>query len=57
MPKLENDVVPTTFSGVKALFVNSYSEYPKAATLFAKFATSDEMLLKRYEMTNQLPPC
>lgn len=56
MPKLENDVVPTTFSGVKALFVNSYSDYPKAATIFAKFATSDEMLLKRYEMTNQLPP-
>ena len=45
-----------TFSGVKALFVNSYSKYPKAATLFAQFATSDEMLLKRYEMTNQLPP-
>lgn len=56
MPKLENGKVPTTFSGVKALFVNSYSEYPKAATLFAQFATSDDMLLKRYEMTNQLPP-
>lgn len=56
MPKLENGVVPTTFSGVKALFVNSYSKYPKAATLLAKFATSDEMLLKRYEITNQLPP-
>lgn len=56
MPKLENGVVPTTFSGVKAFFVNSYSEYPKAATLFSKFASSDEMLLKRYELTNQLPP-
>ncbi|WP_318617997.1 maltose ABC transporter substrate-binding protein [Sporosarcina sp. YIM B06819] len=56
MPKLENGAVPTTFSGVKALFVNSYSKYPKAATTFAKFATSDEMLLKRYEITNQLPP-
>jgi len=56
MPKLENGVVPTTFSGVKALFVNSYSKYPKAATLLAQFATSNEMLLKRYEMTNQIPP-
>ncbi len=56
MPKLENGVVPTTFSGVKALFVNSYSKYTKAATTFSKFATSDEMLLKRYEITNQLPP-
>jgi arabinogalactan oligomer/maltooligosaccharide transport system substrate-binding protein len=56
MPKLENGEIPTTFSGVKAFFVNSYSDYPKAATLLAKFATSDEMLLKRYEMTNELPP-
>ena len=56
MPKLENGVVPTTFSGVKALFVNSFSKYPKAATLLAQFATSNEMLLKRYEMTNQIPP-
>ncbi|WP_062109316.1 sugar ABC transporter substrate-binding protein [Bacillus niameyensis] len=56
MPALDNGEVPTTFSGVKAFFVNSYSEYPRAATLFAKFATSDEMLLKRYEMTSQLPP-
>jgi arabinogalactan oligomer/maltooligosaccharide transport system substrate-binding protein len=56
MPTLENGEVPTTFSGIKALFVNAYSEYPKAATLFAKYATSDEMLEKRYEITGQLPP-
>ena len=56
MPTLENGEIPKTFSGVKALFVNAYSEYPKAATLLAKFATSDEMLLKRYEITGQLPP-
>jgi arabinogalactan oligomer/maltooligosaccharide transport system substrate-binding protein len=56
MPTLENGEVPTTFSGVKALFVNAYSDYPKAATLFAKFATSDEMLEERYEITGQLPP-
>lgn len=56
MPKLDNGEIPTTFSGVKALFVNAYSDYPKAATLLAQFATTDEMLLKRYEMTGQLPP-
>lgn len=56
LPTLENGEVPTTFSGIKAFFVNSYSEYPKAATLFAHYATSDEMLLKRFEMTSQLPP-
>lgn len=56
MPKLDNGEVPTTFSSVKSLFVNAYSDYPKAATLLAQFATTDEMLLKRYEMTGQLPP-
>ncbi|MBD1378730.1 sugar ABC transporter substrate-binding protein [Metabacillus arenae] len=56
MPKLENGKVPTTFLGVKGLYVNSYSKYPKAATLFAKFATSDEMLLKFFEQTGNLPP-
>ena len=56
MPKLDNGEVPTTFSSIKSLFVNAYSDYPKAATLLAQFASSDEMLLKRYEMTGQLPP-
>lgn len=56
LPKLENGEVPTTFSGTKAYYVNAYSKYPQAATLFAKFATSNEMLLKRYELTGELPP-
>lgn len=56
MPKLENGEIPKTFSSVKSLFVNAYSKYPKAATLFAQFATTDEMLLKRYEITGELPP-
>jgi arabinogalactan oligomer/maltooligosaccharide transport system substrate-binding protein len=56
LPELENGEVPTTFSGTKGYYVNSYSKYPQAATLLAKFATSDEMLLKRFELTGQLPP-
>lgn len=56
MPLLDNGEHPQTFSSVKSLFVNAYSKYPKAATLLAQFATSDEMLLERYEMTGQLPP-
>jgi arabinogalactan oligomer/maltooligosaccharide transport system substrate-binding protein len=36
--------------------VSSYSKYPKAAQLFAKFVTSDEMLLERYKLTKQIPP-
>lgn len=44
------------FSGVRLLGVSTYTKYPQAAQLFADFATSDEMLLKRYEMTKQIPP-
>lgn len=56
LPKLDNGKNPTSFSGVKAYYVNAYSKYPKAASLLAKFATSDELLEKRFEMTGQLPP-
>jgi arabinogalactan oligomer/maltooligosaccharide transport system substrate-binding protein len=56
LPTLENGETPKSFSGVKAYYVSSFSKYPKAATLLAEFATSDEMLMKRYEMTGQLPP-
>ncbi|MBM7839498.1 arabinogalactan oligomer/maltooligosaccharide transport system substrate-binding protein [Alkalihalobacillus xiaoxiensis] len=56
LPTLENGEAPQSFSGIKAYYVNSYSEFPQAATLLAQFASSEEMLLKRYEMTGQLPP-
>lgn len=45
-----------TFSGVRLAFVSSYSEFPEQAKAFAKFLTSKEMLEKRYEMTDQIPP-
>lgn len=45
-----------TFSGVRLAFVSSYSENPEQAKAFAKFLTSKEMLEKRYEMTDQIPP-
>lgn len=45
-----------TFSGVRLAFVSSYSEFPEQAKAFAKFITSKEMLEKRYEMTDQIPP-
>jgi arabinogalactan oligomer/maltooligosaccharide transport system substrate-binding protein len=56
LPKLENGKVPTSFSGIKGFYVNAYTKYPEAASAYAKFATSEEMLLKRFEMTGQLPP-
>lgn len=51
-----NGVELNSFSGVRMLGVSTYTQYPQAAQLFAKFATSDEMLMKRYEMTKQIPP-
>lgn len=45
-----------TFSGVRLAFVSSYSEFPEQAKAFAKFMTSKEMLQKRYELTDQIPP-
>ena len=46
----------TSFSGVRLAFVSSYTEHPEEAKEFAKFLTSKEMLQKRYEMTDQIPP-
>lgn len=45
-----------SFSGVRLAFVSSYSEYPEEAKAFAKFITSKEMLQKRFDITDQIPP-
>lgn len=55
LPTLNNTQL-NPFSGVRTLAVSSYTKFPKASQLFAQFATSDEMLKKRFEMTNQIPP-
>lgn len=47
---------PRTFSTVRLAVVSSYSKYPKAAQLFADYLASDKMLMKRYQMTNSIPP-
>lgn len=46
----------SSFSGVRLAFVSSYSEHPEEAKEFAKFITSREMLQKRFEITDQIPP-
>lgn len=56
LPKLDNGQAPTSFSGVRAYYVNSYTKYPEAASLYAKFATSEEMLMKKFEISGQMPP-
>lgn len=56
LPLLPNGRNPASFSGIRTLVVSSFTNYPIAAQMFADFATSDEMLLKRFEMTKQIPP-
>ncbi|MFD0621079.1 maltose ABC transporter substrate-binding protein [Paenibacillus sp. GCM10027629] len=56
LPLLPNGEHPKSFSGIRALYVNSYTKYPAAAKLFASFATNKENLKLRFEMTTQLPP-
>ncbi|TYP79003.1 maltose ABC transporter substrate-binding protein [Paenibacillus methanolicus] len=56
LPKLPNGETPKSFLGIRALYVNSYTKYPQASKLFAHFASSKEMLAKRFEISGQLPP-
>lgn len=56
LPVLQDGKQQSSFSGIRSLFVSAYSKYPNAAQLFADFATSEDMLLKRFQMTSQIPP-
>lgn len=56
LPLLPNNERPVSFSGIRTLVVSSFTNYPVAAQMFADFATSDEMLLRRFEITRQIPP-
>ncbi|PZD94761.1 maltose ABC transporter substrate-binding protein [Paenibacillus sambharensis] len=55
LPKAPNGNPTTSFSGVKSYYVNSYTNYPVAARLFAHFASSKENQLKNYEQTGAIP--
>lgn len=55
LPKMPNGKYPTSYLGVQAIYVSAYSKYPNAAKLFAEMASSEEMLLKRYEITHEIP--
>ncbi|NIK77893.1 arabinogalactan oligomer/maltooligosaccharide transport system substrate-binding protein [Paenibacillus castaneae] len=45
----------SSFSGIKAWYVNSFSKYPNAARLFSHYASTKEAQLKDYELTGALP--
>jgi arabinogalactan oligomer/maltooligosaccharide transport system substrate-binding protein len=44
-----------SFSGIKAFYVNSFTQYPNAAQLFAQFATTEESQLLLNEMIGSVP--
>jgi arabinogalactan oligomer / maltooligosaccharide transport system substrate-binding protein len=44
-----------SFAGIKAWYVNSYSKYPKAARLFARFASDQKAQLLEYKTVGSLP--
>ena len=56
LPALPNGDHPITFSGVRALYVSSYTQYPNAAKLFAMYCTTKEALLQRFTSIGQIPP-
>ncbi|OMF37816.1 maltose ABC transporter substrate-binding protein [Paenibacillus sp. FSL H8-0548] len=45
----------SSFSGVKAWYVNQFSKYPNAARLFANFAATKAAQLKDFELTGAIP--
>ncbi|WP_105616003.1 sugar ABC transporter substrate-binding protein [Vallitalea okinawensis] len=55
LPVLPNGEHPESFSGVRGLYVSSYTEYPNAAMLFANFCADLEMTKERFEITHQIP--
>lgn len=48
--------VPASFSGVRLAVVSAYSENPEEAKKFAEFLVSREELVKRFDITGQIPP-
>ncbi len=45
----------SSFSGVKAYYVNANTKYPNASKLLAEFLSSKESQMKNFEMTGNLP--
>ncbi|WP_424767051.1 maltose ABC transporter substrate-binding protein [Paenibacillus sp. sgz302251] len=45
----------SSFSGIKAWYVNRFSKYPNAARLFSYYASTKEAQLKNFEITGALP--
>ena len=55
LPTLPNGEQPKTLSTVDTVCVSSFTAYPKAAMLLAKFLTDEEAMTLLYETKNELP--
>ncbi|MFC0216041.1 maltose ABC transporter substrate-binding protein [Paenibacillus chartarius] len=55
LPQLPGGKRSVSFSGVRAYYVNSYTKYPNAAKLFAKFLTDKENALNNFKTTGTIP--
>ncbi|PWW44877.1 MULTISPECIES: sugar ABC transporter substrate-binding protein [Paenibacillus] len=54
LPAIEGKPM-TSFSGVKAYYVNAFTTYPNAAKLFAAYLSSAESQMVNFEMNGTLP--
>lgn len=56
LPKLpDRETPPSSFSGVRGIYVSSYTKHPEEAKAFAEFLLTEEMQTLRAKMTNQIP--
>lgn len=55
LPKFNNDVNPTTFSGVQVTGMNVYTDYPNAAMNLMRFLASDEIMKEVYNTLGKIP--
>lgn len=56
LPLLPNGKNPVSFSGVRALYINSYTDYPVASRMFAEYCVTKESLVKLYKTAGHIPP-
>jgi len=55
LPLLPNGNHPVTLSTVDTVCISSYTEYPDAAMLLAKFLTDEDAMTLLYETKNEIP--
>lgn len=55
LPALPNGEQPQTLSTVDTVCVSSFTQYPNASMLLAKFLTDEEAMTLLYETKNELP--